>query len=866
MFRNDYQGGVSVDVFSAQGKDPVAKWKLFGRNPSITKMFDKEVKGFVYSLEGNSQTHKMQLPKDSKTTLGLIQTFLILQVNVPLGKDFSAEFLVTDDEHLKRRLYLSTLHKELSATPLHARIPLTCLKRDIWCNLCIDLNSLTAEIFHGTNFLSLDGIIISACCKLRRIFTMKNEPADCGYGDFERTNAPKEDIPKNCQFPAEVEHLVQMINMKTLQQVNTAETVGIKDSLTKGPTPRDSSHIAFGSVFRAPPPTVRKRSASANRKEERSKSELNLNMPSGTVLANETHLATEKLKRRSEKAQPLPPGEKSVTERTISRRPQRMHNARREKSNPDAEGGRVSLNPEGAELQGKVFSSLKTLSLSSVVGDNLTEPVPQESRADASGSAFKSRSISPPQCALTPDEPDLCDTDTELSLCLDEYQEEDVFTFSSCPHSARRNHASANPDQGLTFGLKGHKLESEGQRKDARLEDDFVGSESEEPAWTGPKRPEPLRIAPTRCLSPPSCSSRQASRHDPWDVATAFPDERDFSVSISRASVREVSLRDSELQKVSLQHQEVSGKQESFQIAGEYHQAGDGEEDLAWLPARKPNTKLTATTLKGKHHRCWLYHGLLRMPQTPDFTDMTSLMLLKVAKLIWKVAQDPGRTWFKWISEQQAAIPADVTVDGRVELLRRDEEDEDELLMLACLKREHEEAEGMASPNLTASQIRHCNISLSVSSDDTSTWTQCIPLPLDQGQYYQKEMNPLLHSNPREWMDVLSPPIVHPNQLMSDGKWNQDVENKGSKDDKRKEEYLNLMKRLMLIYSIVRLHSGVIASVVVVVIGATVAAVLIIRRYCCPLSNVTYRYSDLQQMEEQNTAIEQEDSDEDLLE
>jgi len=29
-------------------------------------VFDKEVKGFVYSLEGSSQTHKMQLPKDSK--------------------------------------------------------------------------------------------------------------------------------------------------------------------------------------------------------------------------------------------------------------------------------------------------------------------------------------------------------------------------------------------------------------------------------------------------------------------------------------------------------------------------------------------------------------------------------------------------------------------------------------------------------------------------------------------------------------------------------------------------------------------------------------------------------------------------------
>lgn len=65
---------------------------------------------------------------------------------------------------------------------------------------------------------------------------------------------------------------------------------------------------------------------------------------------------------------------------------------------------------------------------------------------------------------------------------------------------------------------------------------------------------------------------------------------------------------------------------------------------------------------------------------------------------------------------------------------------------------------------------------------------------------------------------------------------------------------------------VVRLHSGVIASVVVVVIGATAAAFFIIRKYCFPQSNATYRYSELQQMEEHNTAIDQEDSDEDLLE
>ncbi|XP_056112159.1 uncharacterized protein C3orf67 homolog [Rhinichthys klamathensis goyatoka] len=737
MFRNDYQGGLTVDIFSAQGKDPVAKWKLYGRKPPITKVFDKEVKGFVYSLEGSSQTHKMQLPKDSKMALGLIQKFLILQVNIPLGKDFSTEFLVTDEEHLKRRLYLSTVHKELSATPLHARIPLTWLKRNTWCNLCIDLDSLTTEIFRGKRFLSLDGIIISACCKVRRIFTMKNEPADCVDGGLEMGNGPKEEIPRNCQFPSEVQHVVQLVNMKTLGQTDlkggpansdTEETGGVKASITRCPTTQDFSHIAFGSKVIGPPPlTARKSSTSANRKEERSKSELSLNIPSGRV----------------ENVQPRPPHERPSAERMGSRIPQRIQNARREKSNTDKEGGKISLNPKGPELQGKIaLSSLQTLGSDLTVEDELTDPILQDcaSSADTSGSAFKPPcAASPPERVLTTDDPDLCDTETELSLC-DEEHEEEVFTFSSCPHSARRNQASSNPVEDLTFGLKGHKLVTEGERKDARLEDDFVCSESEEdemqteflhrcavhsitapppppsiqkhtvlpefsyePIKTqastvrhvskGPKKHEPMRIAPTRCLSPST-----SSRLDRSEAGRPLPDG-DTSISINRASVREISLNNSGLQKVS--------------VDGRVQPLGSSRCDL-------------------------------------------------------RRSQD-----------------------------EEDEDEEDELRILAILKREQEE-EGdgdMGSPGLSASQVHHCNISLSASSDDTSTWTQCIPLPVDQGQHYQKEMNPLLHSNPREWMDVLSPPIVHPNQQMANEKGDHKGSTRGSMlhDNSGEEEFLNLM-------------------------------------------------------------------------
>uniref|UniRef100_A0A8C7UN73 CFAP20 domain containing n=1 Tax=Oncorhynchus mykiss TaxID=8022 RepID=A0A8C7UN73_ONCMY len=272
MFKNEYQGGAAVEIFSAQGKDPVAKWKLCGGKSAINKEFDKEVKSFVYSLEGSSQAIKMQMPKDGKMSLGLVQRFLVLQVNVSQCKDFSTELVITDLGHLKRRLYLSTVHKEFSATPLHARIPFG-LKRNVWCNMCIDLVSFTSELFKGAGFLSLDGITVSASCKLRRIFTMKTEPAGASDGDlYIGVNGPMGSIPRSCQFPPDVHQVIQVKNMERLRlaDVKTCPHNSESDqsgsgrvaSAARAPKNQlDASHIAFGSRVLGPPPlTGRKNS------------------------------------------------------------------------------------------------------------------------------------------------------------------------------------------------------------------------------------------------------------------------------------------------------------------------------------------------------------------------------------------------------------------------------------------------------------------------------------------------------------------------------------------------------------------------------------------------------------------------------
>jgi len=55
-----------VEVFSAQGRDPVQHWRLTG---SVKKDFDKTLRGYVYVLEGGTSTTttRMTLPKSDKT-------------------------------------------------------------------------------------------------------------------------------------------------------------------------------------------------------------------------------------------------------------------------------------------------------------------------------------------------------------------------------------------------------------------------------------------------------------------------------------------------------------------------------------------------------------------------------------------------------------------------------------------------------------------------------------------------------------------------------------------------------------------------------------------------------------------------------
>ncbi|XP_032825669.2 protein CFAP20DC isoform X2 [Petromyzon marinus] len=247
MFKKEFQGGESVEVFSAQGKDPTARWHLHGGPSCIQKVFARDVRGFVYTLEGSPQMTRMQLPKDSHQQLSLLQPYLAVQLNQAAGSDCSLELLVQDLGATRRRLYLSTAQREVAGTQLHARLPLASLPRSVWCVLVLDLASLSSLAFPGSTFSSLEGVAISASCRLRKILTFKTAPLD-GFPS-----------PRAFQLPPDVAQVTHLLDATAFRPQDAgpgdqlAGASASRAGSARGAPPE--SHIAFGSRMpgRAPP-------------------------------------------------------------------------------------------------------------------------------------------------------------------------------------------------------------------------------------------------------------------------------------------------------------------------------------------------------------------------------------------------------------------------------------------------------------------------------------------------------------------------------------------------------------------------------------------------------------------------------------
>ncbi|XP_054451060.1 protein CFAP20DC isoform X3 [Pteronotus mesoamericanus] len=629
MFKNEYQGGPFVEIFSAQGKNPGAKWKILGSPSVIWKEFDKEVKSFVFVLEGSSQTNKIQLPKENKQILGLIQRFLVLQIYIPLGQDFSTELLITDLGNIKRRLYLSTVHKELSSTPLHAKIPLFMIKRKIWCNLCIDLVAFTSEIFKGAVFQSLDGIIVSANCKLRKIFTLKYKPQDttdkdAGYGVPFPTDEPTDIIPRSCQLMTDVPQVTQLLNMTKLRQtvikfgghpLSSAESdqfINRGTGSVKSSKNQDVCHIAFGSKVLGPPPLSGRR--------------------------NNMRISTE-------------------TVRSVG-----------SKNNRSCQLSTVEKCVSSAEMSALLISE------SEEQGDK--ENIHQIKQTVPIHANLRIMHPHPPQ------EPSADKNNNRRRLRLKSTSRERTETPSGSSSGNNRN-----------------------EDKTATL--------------TTPSQ----QRAETLNLSIPAHESSDEA--DEW----IFPENDDHVSHL--ASSRQSLLLDDDSCRTSHLWLEASTESEHDQQAAETPIVPKDIFTFSSRPRSAPHGKTQNMSPEG-------------CPFILDLKEDTSVTQLEDDFY----GGDSSEEEYDWRNYQPSQMS------------------ESELQMLASLRRQQNEdlEDTGAVHGLSASQVDNCNVSISTSSDDTTTWNSCLPPPINQGRHYQKEMNPPSPSNPRDWLNMLSPPIVPPSQ------------------------------------------------------------------------------------------------------
>ncbi|XP_026163039.1 protein CFAP20DC isoform X2 [Mastacembelus armatus] len=761
MFRNNYQGGAVVEIFSGQGKDPVAKWKLSGGPSAIRKEYNKEVKGFVYSLEGSSQTVKMQMPENGKMSLGLLQRFLVLQVNIPQFKDFSTELVITDSEHLKRRLHLSTVHKELSSTLLHAKIPFVGVKRDIWSTLCIDLVSFAAELFKG--FLTLDGITLFATCKVRRIFTMKAEPTGMLDDDMFLSGVGLMDlIPRSCQFPPDVHHVIQMMNMENLQKSDMRTSLVNSDYVPdQSATARSTSHrqtrpqivLHKASGSRASgliPQTARKSSAAADGMDRSGSLSIRMNpkVPAesesiGNLSENfsheePSHTFNEGTSGTSGILQPHPPKDRMFDKQGSKKL--RALSAIRETLASSAHSDAVPSDHRKSRKTREKCSPPSNTQESRQQSLTETEKTEHPTADACNFSPAKESLIAAP----TPIQSPSCLNRPSLSSDLQVWSswesnegsepqlslQEEVFTFSSQPHSPKRG-------------------QGQGDQVKMEMGDDQVQSKN----WT--------RYEDT---------SYATSLHKKTVV------ESNASTPRTPKPTLNVQLGD---------HVESCNMAQTLKVLKKittnmHSPSGDRTEPAGLVPTRCLSP--TATPNRQEHKCC---------PRGSEAVlDGNSSVSLS-RRLLQEVFPQHKE-------EDERLKPVDTSHSALhlLENLRMHGDDDEELQMLASLKREQEEDECRAS-GLSASQIHHCNVSISMSSDDTSTWMH-ISMPANQGHHYQNEMNPLLHSNPREWMDILSPPIMPPSQQRRSGNtWDNRKNPVRGKDESVNEvededEFLNL--------------------------------------------------------------------------
>jgi hypothetical protein len=124
----------------------------------------------------------------------------------------------------------STSSKDVVINPLHCRIPLVEVPIGTWLNISIDVLSFVADCFKTETFRSIDFISVSANCKIRRIFSMRNSLMELEKNLNEEFPLEYAEIlPKNLALPFTIAHENINLNIEKIKLQIETEFKSSKD-------------------------------------------------------------------------------------------------------------------------------------------------------------------------------------------------------------------------------------------------------------------------------------------------------------------------------------------------------------------------------------------------------------------------------------------------------------------------------------------------------------------------------------------------------------------------------------------------------------------------------------------------------------
>lgn len=177
MFSKAFQRGEGgVEIFSPTGTDPLRSLELKNKS-AISKVYDRYIKGNCLVLDQTSVSSSISCPSSSSKTLGIVQPWFCLQLNIPKGKSFSLELIVSETAGQHHRVHFSTSFRGWDANELHARIAWPKEYDNLWVTYVINLEELCRVCFRST-FASLDHFTVYSTCQIRKIFSLSARMTD----------------------------------------------------------------------------------------------------------------------------------------------------------------------------------------------------------------------------------------------------------------------------------------------------------------------------------------------------------------------------------------------------------------------------------------------------------------------------------------------------------------------------------------------------------------------------------------------------------------------------------------------------------------------------------------------------------------